>query len=173
LQLDDAREHLADESDRVSLFVSLGAYPLDKDQATDAPRPLDWLKTLWQRQAPGLPDLDALLGQRRVLLLLDALNEMPHRDAEDFRERVEKWRCFLRDNFPPGNRAVFSCRWLDYSEYLSIKDDLEVRQVRVQPLTRSRSKSSCACMPPSMPTAPGPRCGTTRACSSSTARPTS
>lgn len=135
LQLDDARAHLADESDRVSLFVPLGAYPLDKDPAKDAPRPLDWLKALWQRQAPGLPDLDALLEQRRVLLLLDALNEMPHRDADDFRERVEKWRCFLRDDFPPGNRAVFSCRWLDYSERLSVKDDLDVRQVRVQPMT--------------------------------------
>jgi formylglycine-generating enzyme required for sulfatase activity len=140
LQLDDARERLADNGERVSLFVSLGAYPLDKDPAKDAPRPLDWLQAQWHRQAPNLPDFEALLSQHRVLLLLDALNEMPHRDADDFRERVEKWRCFLRDDFPPGNRAVFSCRWLDYSEYLSIKDDLEVRQVRVQPLTEEQIK---------------------------------
>ena len=134
LQLDDARDRLADHGEQVSLFVSLGAYPLDKDPARDAPRPLDWLKAQWRRQAPNLPDIEALLGQRRVLLLLDALNEMPHRDADDFRQRVEKWRCFLRDDFPPGNRAVFSCRSLDYSETLSVKDDLDVRQVRVQPL---------------------------------------
>jgi formylglycine-generating enzyme required for sulfatase activity len=135
LQLDETRHQLADQSDQVALFVSLGAYPLDKDPARDAPRPLDWLKAQWQRQAPGLPDLEALLDQRRVRLLLDALNEMPHRDPDDFRERVEKWRCFLRDDFPPGNRAVFSCRSLDYSETLSVKDDLAVRQVRVQALT--------------------------------------
>ncbi|MBL8425742.1 MAG: SUMF1/EgtB/PvdO family nonheme iron enzyme [Candidatus Accumulibacter phosphatis] len=135
LQLDDANQRMADESDRVSLFVSLGAYPLDKDAAKDAPRPLDWLEAQWHRQAPGLPDLEALLGERRVLLLLDALNEMPHRNADDFRERVEQWRRFLRDDFPPGNRAVFSCRSLDYSETLSVKDDLDVRQVRVQPMT--------------------------------------
>jgi formylglycine-generating enzyme required for sulfatase activity/GTPase SAR1 family protein len=135
LQLDETRQQLADESDKLSLFVSLGAYPLDKDPARDAARPLDWLKAQWQRQAPELPDLEALLDQRRLLLLLDALNEMPHRDRDDFGERVEKWRCFLRDDFPPGNRAVFSCRSLDYSEPLSIKDDLDVRQVRVQALT--------------------------------------
>ncbi len=41
----------------------------------------------------------------------------------------------LRDDFPPGNRAVFSCRSLDYSETLSVKDDVDVRQVRVQPVT--------------------------------------
>lgn len=135
LQLDDAQDRLADGGDRVSLFVSLGAYPLDKDPAKDAPRPLDWLKAQWRRQAPDLPDLETLLRDKRVLLLLDALNEMPHRNADDFRERVEQWRCFLRDDFPPGNRAVFSCRSLDYSETLSVKDDLDVRQVRVQPLT--------------------------------------
>ena len=135
LQLDDTRQRMADESDKVSLFVSLGAYPLDKDPTKDAPRPLDWLGAQWHRQAPGLPDLAALLDQRRVLLLLDALNEMPHRDPDDFRERVEQWRCFLRDHFPPGNRAVFSCRSLDYSDYLSVKDDVDVRQVRVKALT--------------------------------------
>jgi NACHT domain/TIR domain/Effector-associated domain 8 len=135
LQLDDAQDRLADGGDRVSLFVSLGAYPLDRDPAKDAPRPLDWLKAQWRRQAPDLPDLETLLRNERVLLLLDALNEMPHRNAADFRERVEQWRCFLRDDFPPGNQAVFSCRSLDYSETLSVKDDLDVRQVRVQPLT--------------------------------------
>jgi len=138
LQLDDANQRMADESDRVSLFVSLGAYPLDKDPVKDAPRPLDWLEAQWHRQVPGLPDLKALLSERRVLLLLDALNEMPHRDPDDFRARVEQWRCFLRDDFPPGNRAVFSCRSLDYSETLSLKDDLDVRQVRVQPMTPSQ-----------------------------------
>ena len=49
LQLDDAQDQLTGGGDRVSLFVSLGAYPLDKDPAKDAPRPLDWLK------ARGIP----------------------------------------------------------------------------------------------------------------------
>ena len=87
--------------------------------------------TGWKRSGSGrrrtCPTWRRCSTQRRVLLLLDALNEMPHRDADDFRERVEKWRCFLRDDFPPGNRAVFSCRSLDYSEPLSVKDDLDVR----------------------------------------------
>lgn len=135
LQLDEARDCLAGGGNGVSLFVTLGAYPLAKDPAKDAPPPLEWLQTQWEKHAKGLPRLDALLGDGRVLLLLDALNEMPHRDSEDFRERVDRWRCFLRDDFPPGNRAVFSCRSLDYSETLSVKDDLDVRQVRVQPLT--------------------------------------
>ncbi|WP_273703613.1 NACHT domain-containing protein, partial [Candidatus Accumulibacter vicinus] len=135
LQLDQTRQCLAEGSEKVSLFVSLGAYPLDREPTRDSPRPLDWLEAQWQRQAPGLPELEALLAERRVLLLLDALNEMPHRDADDFRERVEHWRRFLRDDFPPGNRAVFSCRSLDYSETLSVKDDVDVRQVRVQPMT--------------------------------------
>ena len=166
LQLDDARDRLADHGEQVSLFVSLGAYPLDKDPARDAPRPLDWLKAQWRRQAPNLPDIEALLGQRRVLLLLDALNEMPHRDADDFRQRVEKWRCFLRDDFPPGNRAVFSCRSLDYSETLSVKDTSTCGRCACSPLLRPRSRSSCAFMPSPMPTAPGPRSVTTSACSS-------
>jgi len=54
LQLDETRQQLADESDKLSLFVSLGAYPLDKDPARDAPRPLAWLKAQLQRQAPEL-----------------------------------------------------------------------------------------------------------------------
>ena len=107
LQLDDARDRLADGGETVSLFVSLGAYPLDKDPART--RRARW--TGWARNGAGwprtCPRLDALLAQRRVLLLLDALNEMPHRDGHDFRERVEKWRCFLRDDFPPATGPCF------------------------------------------------------------------
>jgi hypothetical protein len=105
LQLDDTRQCFAEGSDRVSLFVSLGEYPLDRDPARNAPRPLDWLQAQWHRQTPCLPDLEVLLGERRVLLLLDALNEMPHRDVDDFRERIEQWHRFLRDDFPPGKRG--------------------------------------------------------------------
>jgi formylglycine-generating enzyme required for sulfatase activity len=133
LQLDHASQRLEDGENGVSLFVSLGAYPLDRDPLKDAPPPLDWLSAQWRRQAPELPDLEALLREGRALLLLDALNEMPQRDAVDFRERVAKWRCFLRDEFPPGNRAVFSCRRLNYSEPLSV-GEVDVRQVLVQPL---------------------------------------
>ena len=38
---------------------------------------------------PNLPSLDDLLAQGRVLLLLDALNEMPHRSAQEYAERVD------------------------------------------------------------------------------------
>ncbi|MBL8483946.1 MAG: NACHT domain-containing protein, partial [Rhodocyclaceae bacterium] len=134
LQWDHAADGLAAGHAQVSLFVSLGHYPADPDPLAQAPAPLAWLAELWHKRAPALPGLETLLAGGRVLLLLDALNEMPHRDRDNFAQRVERWRTFLRDDFPPGNMAVFSCRSLDYSEPLSVKDDYAVRQVRVQPL---------------------------------------
>jgi hypothetical protein len=75
-----------------------------------------------------LPALTTLLRERRLSLLLDALNEIPHRGDEP----VRLWKAFLQtlDRDYPGNRVVFSCRSLDDSASLSSRE-LTVPQVRI------------------------------------------
>jgi formylglycine-generating enzyme required for sulfatase activity len=70
-----------------------------------------------------------------MLLLLDGLNEMPHRDARDYHARVVAWKRTLEDWLAGGmgHRAVVTCRSLDYSAPLS-SPRLRVRQAHVQPL---------------------------------------
>jgi formylglycine-generating enzyme required for sulfatase activity len=72
----------------------------------------------------------------RVVLLLDALNEMPAGSERQFREQVGWWKDWLvrLSSERPGNRVVFSCRTLDYSAPLSTPA-LRVPQVRIEPLT--------------------------------------
>ena len=71
-----------------------------------------------------------------MVLLLDALNEMPHRDRSDYRERIGPWKRFVQElaDAGSGNRVVFSCRSLDYSTPLSTPL-VRVPQVRVEPMT--------------------------------------
>jgi formylglycine-generating enzyme required for sulfatase activity len=136
-ELDCARQALegqarADLSQApVTFFVSLSDY---KPASTNAPLPTphDWLAAQWAARYPELPGLDILLRQRRMTLLLDALNEIPLAGAEP----VQQWKEFLRqlERDFPGNRAVFSCRHLDYSVTLSSKE-LPVPQVRIEPLS--------------------------------------
>ena len=110
----------------MTFFLPLNSYepPL--------PAPKDWLAKQWQERAPDLPVLETLLRQGRMTLLLDALNEMPASRVE----ATKVWRNFLQEldaNFR-GNRLIFSCRFLDYSEELSSKD-LRVPQVRIESLS--------------------------------------
>jgi formylglycine-generating enzyme required for sulfatase activity len=114
----------------VTFFISLNGYGTQRD--APPPRPLDWLGERWAAENPDLPPLDTLLRQRRVTLLLDALNEMPQAGPEPLR----CWKAFLADltRRHPGNRAIFSCRSLDYSATLSSKD-LPVPQVRIEALS--------------------------------------
>lgn len=134
LQLDDCIDRLRDGTPAISFLVSLNAYRADpgKPLAT----PLDWLTKRWGGDYPGLPPFEALLAGGRLLLLLDALNEIPHADAADYADKIGLWRQFLTDHVGNGrgNRAVFSCRKLDYSASLS-SDPLPVPQVRVQPMS--------------------------------------
>ena len=80
-ELDNARTALAVSADDrptpdpATFFVALNGY--GTRGAAPPPRPLDWLGERWAAENPDLPPLDALLRQRRVTLLLDALNEMP------------------------------------------------------------------------------------------------
>jgi formylglycine-generating enzyme required for sulfatase activity len=139
-ELDCAHKALAGQAEAdlsqapVTFFVSLSDY---KPASTNAslPTPQDWLAAQWDARYPDLPGLDVLLRQRRLTLLLDALNEIPVAGVEP----VQRWKEFLRQlerNFP-GNRAVFSCRHLDYSVTLSSKEH-PVPQVRIEPLSNTQ-----------------------------------
>ncbi|MBE2201549.1 MAG: SUMF1/EgtB/PvdO family nonheme iron enzyme [Anaerolinea sp.] len=137
LQLEFAWDGAAGSADRVPFFIPLNAYRGAR-LADALPDPADWLAERWQAECrragqSGLPDFAALLREGRLLLLLDGLNEMPHRDREDYGERVAQWQLFVQDA-PPGNTLLFSCRSLDYSVPLG-SELTTVRQVQVEPLT--------------------------------------
>jgi formylglycine-generating enzyme required for sulfatase activity len=128
LQLDDAIDRLRDNGERLTLFAPLNAW------RSDSGKPREWLNAIWKRDTPALEPLDSLLDSGRMLLLLDALNEMPHKTSGEYHERVGSWRDFIHEIVPRGNRAVFTCRSLDYSASLSAPE-LRVPQIVVQPMS--------------------------------------
>jgi formylglycine-generating enzyme required for sulfatase activity len=115
----------------LTFFLPLNSYKPARS-GDPLPLPKDWLAERWKGMGFELPLLDDLLRERRLILLLDALNEVPAARAE----AIHLWKDFLgelaRDY--PGNRVIFSCRSLDYSAPLSSKD-LRVPQVRIEPLS--------------------------------------
>jgi formylglycine-generating enzyme required for sulfatase activity len=132
LELETCIDGLRGASDRVTLYASLSGFAGEPGEAPPAPR--EWLTQLWARRHPQLPSLMTFLAEGRLLLLLDGLNEMPHEGAADYRERVLPWKRFVQESLGgTGNRAVFSCRSLDYSAPLSTPD-LRVPQLRIEPL---------------------------------------
>lgn len=135
LELDVAIKGLRGEVDTVPFYVQLNHYRA-AGPAEPLAAPWAWLRDRWAARQPSLPPLDTLLGETRLLLLLDGLNEMPHADAADFRARVGWWKQCVQDVIAarPGNRVVFTCRSLDYSAPLSTAA-LRVPQVRVEPLS--------------------------------------
>jgi formylglycine-generating enzyme required for sulfatase activity len=112
--------------------------PLNEHRVDDPP-PRQWLEERWERAFPDLPGLDELMRTQPVLLLLDALNELPHRDEAHYRERLDVWRDAIKRlcDERAGLRLVFSCRSLNYSSSLSSKS-LPIPQVRVEPLSDSQ-----------------------------------
>ena len=136
-EMDAAEAALAakDLRDTVTFFVQLNNY---RPQAPGGPlpEPETWLAERWRARFPALLPLPALLAEGRVVLLLDALNEMPAATAVGLREAVLQWKGFL-DRLTtehPGNRVIFSCRTLDYSAPLSTSR-LRVPQVVIEPMT--------------------------------------
>ncbi|MBI3423589.1 MAG: SUMF1/EgtB/PvdO family nonheme iron enzyme [Acidobacteria bacterium] len=127
LQLDHSLDRLRDERDEISFLLPLNSYP------ADYPPPRQWLNACWAQFYPHLPPLESWLANGRALLLLDALNEMPHRDAAEYFDAVARWRAFVQEAAAQGNRLVFTCRSLDYSARLSAPE-LRVPQVQVQPM---------------------------------------
>jgi len=132
LELAYAAEALQRHSQTVTYFESLAAYGADGSPAS----PRVWLDQRWSQRFPHLPPLRALMADGRVLLLLDGLNEMPHASAAGYRALVAKWRAFVVNRLTavPGNRALFTCRSLDYSAPLS-STAARVPQARLEPLS--------------------------------------
>jgi formylglycine-generating enzyme required for sulfatase activity len=76
------------------------------------------------------PYLPRLLREKRLVLLCDALNEMPRKSPFDQRDLVDEVQQYLK-RYEDG-RIVVSCRELDYKEDLSNLYPLE--KVLVRPL---------------------------------------
>lgn len=77
--------------------------------------------------APELAaNLRAYLEAGRLLLLFDALNEMPQ---EGYRDRCRALRTFIDEWAAKGNRVVVTCRALDYGEELSGLQRIEVERL--------------------------------------------
>jgi formylglycine-generating enzyme required for sulfatase activity/energy-coupling factor transporter ATP-binding protein EcfA2 len=119
LELDLALEALRQPDQAyLSLFLPLSRY------RTPHETPQAWLEQEWALRNPGkhLPSFGELLHRGRFVLLLDAVNEMPHADAEGYRNAIAQWRDYLAELAvaAPAVRVVFSCRKLDYSAELSV-----------------------------------------------------
>jgi len=136
-ELDTAMEALRrpDSPGPLTFFIELSRFAPERP-GMPPPAPLDWLALRWQARYPGLPRLTDLLRDGRMILLLDALNEMPTAGLGEYWAWVRLWRAFLLQAVQemPGNRVVFTCRTRDYSEHLSAPT-LTVPVARIEPLS--------------------------------------
>lgn len=134
LEMDLASEALLESAERdgVTFLLSLSAFG---ENADDVP-PGEWLARQWSLRNPHLPELAHFLAEGRTLLLLDALNEMAVGGELEAWAKIEAWKAWLVDMVGrwPGNRVIFACRSLDYSQPLS-SPRLPVPHVRVEPLS--------------------------------------
>ncbi len=135
LQLDHSIDALRDDTEQMSFFIQLNAYRARPDGTLPTPR--QWLNKRWRDRYPDLPALDTYLRDGKVLLLLDAINEMPHSSTGEYHDRVASWRALTQELVQHGNRVMFSCRSLDYSATLS-SSDLRVPQIEVQPMDKAQ-----------------------------------
>jgi len=122
LALDAAQRRLTTGEGSLPLYLSLADY---RNYAS----PTEFVTATWQPFLGG-GEVTDWLHRGELLLLLDALNEMPFRDERDYRERVGAWRRFV-ENWP-GNHLLFTCRSRDYSEPLGL------HQVEIQQLDDER-----------------------------------
>ncbi len=105
----------ADADAPLPLFVPLGGYTGDE-------APSDYAAESFGDLAPYLSDY---LQEQRVVLLLDALNEMPQ---ADYKARVGHIQALLDKH--PAVSAVVTCRELDYVETLNLAK-LEIKPLDV------------------------------------------
>ncbi len=139
LELDTAIDALRGEGeDVITFFVQLNTYA-PAAPGEPPPAPAAWLAERWAVRNPDLPSFEDLLKTGRMLLLLDAFNEMPASSESEYHARAQLWRTWLQQTVSdyPGNRMVFSCRSLDYSQPLSTPA-LRVPQVRVDVLSNEQ-----------------------------------
>ena len=133
LQLQHCAAQLNEATGAISLLADLNEY-----HGELAPR--EWLLQIWRTRAPQLAatlSLERCFNEGRVLLLLDALNEMAAKD-QTYVELVGKWQEFIKQD-ERRNRIVFTCRSLDYSEPLS-SDGFAVPQLNVRPMDESQMR---------------------------------
>jgi len=117
LVYDYAAAALHDENAPLPVLVSLGGY-------TGVEPPLQYC----QAHFGGLGDqLVGYLRNKRVILLLDALNEMPR---QEYQERVQRIERFLGEH--PDISVVVTCRALDYVGTLALE------KVDIKPLDVTR-----------------------------------
>ncbi len=136
LEMDTVFDALLDSGkNTLTFFVNLAEYGLGLS-FDKLPSPFDWLNGKWESTYSELLSLDKVLHERRMLLLFDSLNEMPHFSREDLERRADLWRAFIYDYVRdrPGNRAIFACRTLDYGAVLST-DENPVPQIQLEPMT--------------------------------------
>ncbi|RLC71988.1 MAG: hypothetical protein DRI81_16955, partial [Chloroflexi bacterium] len=128
IALDAARARLQDDSAPVPLFVRLGSH-------REAESPFSFLARSFQSRTGA--DFGTELRAGRVLLLLDALNEM---GRAGYAERVAAWRDFAREW--EGARMIFTCRTLDY------RNPLGLQQVETSRLDNGRIRDFLSrCVP--------------------------
>jgi formylglycine-generating enzyme required for sulfatase activity len=136
-EVDYYRDQTRTRGRGLSFFVPLNRYkPGSLDNPTE---PQAFLESMWQKYYDDTSlSLAKLLKEGRMLLLLDAVNEMPHSDQDQYHQLLDVWRQFTVDQVERGNRILFSCRSLDYSLPLSTPD-LRVHNVELQPLTAEKT----------------------------------
>jgi formylglycine-generating enzyme required for sulfatase activity len=122
-----------------SYFLSLRDYR--GTHTEPPPPPLVWLQQKWdsdwKKDNEHVQPIEYLLQEENSFLLLDAINEMPHANAEEYERLVDEWRAFIADVHSRrwGCRIVFSCRSLLYSNRLSTTE-IMVPHVDILPLDR-------------------------------------
>ena len=125
LEMDLCNDQIQDDTDQITFFIQLNEY--DPEMS-----PLDWLTSRWAEQFPELDSLNNYLDRDRAVLLLDAINEIPHGTLDEYNDIAARWQRFARQvTLRRGNRIIFSCRNSDYGGRLSSKA-LPVPQVEVQ-----------------------------------------
>lgn len=127
LQLDHSQDRLDDGGEQLSFFVALNEHKGEQS-------PHEWLAKVWADCYPLMPKLEKLLQTGRMLLLLDALNEMQPRQGS-YAELIAEWKAFVQQTARAGNRLVFSCRSRDIGAAQLGSKELPVPLVDVQPMT--------------------------------------
>ena len=125
LALTAARERLQTGQGFLPVEIPLASYKGE-------PSPFDFVQTQARQWLGAGFDLTTALRQGQMLILFDALNEMPFTSQAEYSAKVNDLREFSASW--PGNRMVFSCRSRDYSEKLGLPE-VEIRRlddVRVQ-----------------------------------------
>ena len=120
LVYDYAQAALSDEDAPLPVLVPLGGY-------TTAETPLQYCRQYFGQLSD---QLETYLHNKRVILLLDALNEMPRLE---YRSRVQRIQHFLTDNRDVP--VVVTCRVLDYSETLALE------KLDIKPLDLERQRA--------------------------------